>query len=223
MSPVMTTLSRPDPDLVSALGACGVATVDEAQDRQGLMDMALRPVFAGIRVAGPALTVTVPPGDNWMIHVAIERIQPGDVLVVAPETACAVAYCGDLLATSMKARGAAGLIVDGPVRDSAALAEMGFPVWSRGLCARGPVRETLGSVNVPIVCAGAAVLPGDIVVADDDGISVVAQDRAEAVLDKAQARIKAEATRRAHLAQGELTLDLDDMRPRLARKGLHTP
>jgi 4-hydroxy-4-methyl-2-oxoglutarate aldolase len=220
MSIVVTDVARPDAEVVAALAACGVATVDEAQGRVGLMDMGLRPVFPGARIAGPAVTVAAPPGDNWMIHVAIERIRPGDILVVSPDTPCAVAYCGELLATSMHARGAAGLIVDGPVRDAAALTEMGFPVWSRGLCARGPVRETLGSVNIPVVCAGAAVRPGDVIVADDDGVCVVPRDTAATVLRAARAREDFEADRRAALAASELTLDLDDMRSRLTAKGL---
>lgn len=220
MAICVTNCPRPSAKTLENYIGAEVATIHEAQGRKGLLDENIRPIYRPAKISGPAVTCQVAPGDNWMIHVAVEQCQPGDILVVTPTSPCSDGFFGDLLATSLKARGVKGLVINAGVRDVATLTDMEFPVWSKAIFAQGTVKETIASVNVPVTCAGAYICPGDIIVADDDGVVVVERETADAVLEKAKQRTDNEESKRKRFEAGELGLDVYNMRERLAEKGL---
>jgi len=220
MGTVVRKIPRAERAAIERLGACGVATVHEAQGRTGVMKPYIRPIYPGAKIAGSAVTVLAHPGDNWMVHVAVEMCSPGDVVVVAVTSECDDGYLGELLATSFQASGVQAVVIDGGCRDVAELRQMNFPVWSRAISAKGTIKATVGCVNVPVVCAGVAVESGDVIVADDDGVVVVPRTQAALVAAAAEERVAREAKKRERLAAGELNLDIEQMRDKLERAGL---
>ena len=220
MSVVVRNIRRVDPAVVEGYSGIGVATVHEAQGRKGLLASYMRPIYRPCHIAGAAVTCEMAPGDNWMLHVAVEQCQEGDILVAAPTSPCEDGYFGELIATQLKARGVAGLILEAGCRDVAELTKMGFPVWSRAVFAQGTVKETIGNVNLPVVCAGQLIRPGDLIVADDDGVVVVRRKEAADILSMSREREDKEAKSRQRYSRGELSLDVANMRGRLSEKGL---
>ena len=220
VSVVVRNIRRVDQDVVEGYSGVGVATIHEAQGRKGLLASYMRPIYRPCHIAGPAVTCEMAPGDNWMLHVAVEQCRQGDILVAAPTSPCEDGYFGELIATQLKARGVAGLILEAGCRDTAELTKMGFPVWSRAVFSQGTVKETLGNVNLPLVCGGQLINPGDLIVADDDGVVVVRRRHAADVLNSSREREDKEAKSRIRYSRGELSLDVNNMRGKLLEKGL---